>query len=230
MEVWQAISYEFSGSWVYLVRIIIAGLCGSLIGLERTKRQKEAGIRTHVIVALGSALMMVVSKYGFYDVVVTQGISLDASRIAANIITGVSFLGAGVIFFKNDTIKGLTTAAGIWATSGVGLAIGAGMYSVGVISTLLIIIIHLILHHPLTVAESFVMNTITVTVYNEENVLEKLKNEFINMDFQIKSCNVIKHKNDTITVKLLLRHSVDMDWTTIMEFVQKNTYVKSIGT
>lgn len=133
---------------VYTIRIIVAAACGGAIGLERSKRQKEAGIRTHLIVALGAALMMVVSKYAFFDVVLIPDarISVDASRIAANVITGVSFLGAGVIFVKDLSIKGLTTAAGIWATSGVGMAIGAGMPWVGIISTVLIIILQIVLH------------------------------------------------------------------------------------
>ena len=133
---------------IYTLRIIIAAACGGAIGLERSKRQKEAGIRTHLIVALGAALMMVVSKYAFFDVVLLPDarISVDASRIAANVITGVSFLGAGVIFVKDLSIKGLTTAAGIWATSGVGMAVGAGMYAVGIVSTVLIIILQIVLH------------------------------------------------------------------------------------
>lgn len=85
----------------YLLRILIGAICGAAIGYERKSRMKEAGVRTHLIVALGSTMMMLVSKYGFFDVVTMQGISLDASRIAANIITGVSFLGAGVIFVRN---------------------------------------------------------------------------------------------------------------------------------
>ncbi len=104
----------------YLLRILIGAICGAAIGYERKSRMKEAGVRTHLIVALSSTMMMLVSKYGFFDVVTMQGISLDASRIAANIITGVSFLGAGVIFVRNRSISGLTAAA----ESGLPLAWG----------------------------------------------------------------------------------------------------------
>ena len=110
-----------------MLRITIACVCGALIGMERTIRLKEAGIRTHTIVALGAALMMIVSKYGFLDAVRYQG-NFDASRIASCVVTGISFLGAGVIFVRGNSIKGLTTAAGIWATAGIGLALGAGLY------------------------------------------------------------------------------------------------------
>ena len=139
---------EMPDEFIYILRIVVAAACGGLIGLERSKRQKEAGIRTHLIVALGAALMMVVSKYAFFDVVLIPDarISVDASRIAANVITGVSFLGAGVIFVKDLSIKGLTTAAGIWATSGVGMAIGAGMVWLGIVTTVLLIVFQIVLH------------------------------------------------------------------------------------
>lgn len=118
------------------VRILMASLCGCMIGYERTRRLKEAGVRTHCVVACGAALMMVVSKYGFADII-QNGVYLygsdgvDASRIASQVVTGVGFLGAGVIFRTGTSVKGLTTAAGIWATSAVGLAFGAGLYLIG---------------------------------------------------------------------------------------------------
>ena len=138
---WDLWLFEHVGAWDYLIRVVVACLCGGLIGLERTKRLKEAGIRTHIIVALGATLIMVVSKYGFSDVV-----GADASRIASNVITGVSFLGAGVIFVRGGSVKGLTTAAGIWATAAIGLALGAGMYTVGVLCTALMILLQIALH------------------------------------------------------------------------------------
>ena len=135
----------------YLFRIIVAGLCGIVIGLERKNRSKEAGIRTHFVVACGAALMMVVSKYAFFDVIgkgIYEGVEvrLDPSRIASTIASGIGFLGAGMIFVQKNTIKGLTTAAGIWATSGVGMAIGSGMYLLGITSTIVIIVAQILLH------------------------------------------------------------------------------------
>ena len=114
----------------FFFRILIAGICGGLIGYERNNRLKEAGIRTHLIVALAAALIMVVSKYGFSDVTTLKGVALDPSRIAAQIVTGVGFLGAGtIIITARQQVKGLTTAAGLWASACLGLAIGAGFYS-----------------------------------------------------------------------------------------------------
>jgi len=124
--------------WVqveYLVRIFVAACLGLLIGSERKNRNKSAGIRTHVIVALGAALIMVVSKYGFMDVE-----KADAARVAAQVVSGIGFIGAGTIIFQKQIVRGLTTAAGIWATSGIGLAIGAGMYWLGISATILTLI------------------------------------------------------------------------------------------
>ena len=134
----------------FFFRILIAGICGGLIGYERNNRLKEAGIRTHLIVALAAALIMVVSKYGFSDVTTLKGVALDPSRIAAQIVTGVGFLGAGMIFVRNQTISGLTTAAGVWATAGIGMTIGAGLYFLGVAATLLIVAAQMTLHKNFT--------------------------------------------------------------------------------
>lgn len=114
----------------FLIRDRLAAILGAMVGLERTKQQKDAGIRTHCIVALTSAVFMILSKYAFIDVVTLAGSKgADPSRIASQVVTGISFLGAGVIFKNaNFAIKGLTTAAGMWATSAIGMAIGAGLY------------------------------------------------------------------------------------------------------
>ena len=114
----------------YLLRIFLAMILGMLIGNERKNRNKSAGMRTHALVALGSALMMVVSKYGFYDSV--QG---DGARLAAQVVSGVGFLGVGTIVIRHQSqVKGLTTAAGLWTTACLGLAIGAGFYLVALLA------------------------------------------------------------------------------------------------
>ena len=135
------------GDLIFAIRMIFAAICGGLLGYERKHRGKSAGIRTHLVVATASALMMIVSKYGFSDMVDSAiNYRLDPSRVAAGIVSGVGFLGAGMIFIRRKTPQGLTTAAGIWATSGIGMAIGAGMYAVGITATALIYIAQLILH------------------------------------------------------------------------------------
>lgn len=124
----------------FALRLFVAGAMGVLIGLEREYRAKEAGYRTHFLVALGSALMMIVSQYGFMEVLKTDLIRLDPSRIAAQVVSGIGFIGAGTIILQKQIVRGLTTAAGIWATSGIGLAVGAGMYAVGISATLLVLL------------------------------------------------------------------------------------------
>lgn len=120
---------------------------GALVGLERTKRQKEAGIRTHCIIACAAAVFMILSKYAFVDPADVLGLAgADGARIAAQVVSGISFLGAGVIFKNGNSIRGLTTAAGIWATSAIGMAIGAGMYWVGLITTVIMMVAQVVLH------------------------------------------------------------------------------------
>lgn len=125
---------------LFLSRLALAGLLGGIIGFDREFRAKEAGIRTHSLVCLGSALLMIISQHGFSDVVGTPGFSLDVSRVAAQVVSGIGFIGAGMIIIQKQNVVGLTSAAGIWATSGIGLAVGGGMYIVSIGATILTII------------------------------------------------------------------------------------------
>lgn len=118
-----------------LLRIFLSVVSGFIIGSERENKNKSAGAKTHTIVCLGACLAMIISKYGFYDVK-----NFDAARVAAQIVSGVGFLGAGVIFVKNYGVTGLTTAAGIWTTSIVGMAFGSGMYFVGAVAAAFIVL------------------------------------------------------------------------------------------
>ncbi len=146
----QAIIQEFLDSIIgngeLFARLAFAGFCGAIIGLERSFRRKDAGIKTHIILALGAALFMVVSQYGFTELELSNEYRADASRIASNIVTGVSFLCAGVIFVRGASVKGLTTATGIWTTAGIGMAAGAGMYGITLFATLLILVIQIVLN------------------------------------------------------------------------------------
>ena len=130
---------------VLILRLLAACLCGFAIGIERTNRSKKAGVLTHVVVACGAALIMIVSKYGFYDMYMDIS-KHDPSRIASNIVTGIGFLGAGMILVNKRSITGLTTAAGIWATAGIGMAMGAGMYVIAVAGTVIILAAQFLLH------------------------------------------------------------------------------------
>ena len=124
--------------WNFILRLCVAGLCGTIIGLDREYRVKDAGFRTHFLVAMGSALIMIVSQYGFEDFLATHdGLRLDPSRIAAQVVSGIGFIGAGTIIIHRQLVRGLTTAASLWATAGIGLAAGAHMYIVAGAATLL---------------------------------------------------------------------------------------------
>jgi len=124
------------------LRLCVAGLCGIVIGFERELRAKEAGVRTHFLVCLGSALIMIVSIFGFVGVTSEiPGIrGADASRIAAQIVSGIGFIGAGTIMVNRQSITGLTTAAGLWVVAGIGMAIGGGLYTIGIFSTLFVLV------------------------------------------------------------------------------------------
>ena len=132
----------------FLIRLLLSAALGALVGLERSKRQKEAGVRTHCIIACTSALFMILSKYAFVDTAIgTDGLrGADPARIAAQVVSGISFLGAGVIFKNGNSIRGLTTAAGMWGTAAIGMAVGAGMYWLGLIEAAILVAIQIILH------------------------------------------------------------------------------------
>jgi putative Mg2+ transporter-C (MgtC) family protein len=124
-----------------LIRLVAAAALGSLIGFERERLLWAAGIRTHMLVCVGSCLIMIVSQYGFSNVLTQQNVVLDPSRIAAQVVSGIGFLGAGAILARGEIVKGLTTAASIWTVAAVGLAVGGGLYLAASASTLIILII-----------------------------------------------------------------------------------------
>jgi len=125
----------------FLIRIALAGVLGGLIGIERQLRAKEAGLRTHVVVGIGSAMFMIVSKYGFADLLTLTHVSFDPSRVAAQVVSGMGFLGAGTIIIQKQVVNGLTTAAGLWVTAAIGLVIGSGLYEIGIYGAFLTLIV-----------------------------------------------------------------------------------------
>jgi putative Mg2+ transporter-C (MgtC) family protein len=124
-----------------LIRLLAAAALGSLIGFERERLLWAAGIRTHMLVCVGSCLIMIVSQYGFSNILTHQNVVLDPSRIAAQVVSGIGFLGAGAILARGEIVKGLTSAASIWTVAAVGLAVGGGLYLAASFSTLIILII-----------------------------------------------------------------------------------------
>ena len=124
----------------FFLRILVAALLGGLIGLEREYRAKVAGFRTHFLVAMGAALFMILSAHGFEGALTSENHRLDVSRIAAQVVSGIGFIGAGTIIFQRHAVRGLTTAAGLWVTAAIGMAAGAGMYLLAIETTALVLI------------------------------------------------------------------------------------------
>lgn len=161
--------YSTQLEWIF--RLLYSALIGAVIGYERHNRAKEAGVRTHSIVALASTMLMIVSQYGFPD-----ASKFDAARIASQIVPGISFLGAGIIFVRNDTIQGLTTAAGIWATAGIGMTIGSGMYLVGTCAGILIVVIQTMLHGTRYITGTRMFMNIVIQVDKNCHIREIIEN------------------------------------------------------
>ena len=158
----------------FLFRILLSAALGAAIGLERTKRQKEAGVRTHCIIACASAVFMILSKYAFIDTAALDGSrGADTARIAAQVVSGISFLGAGVIFKNGSSIRGLTTAAGMWGTAAVGMAIGAGLYWVGLIETAVLVVIQIVFHRFPVGADALTTQELVVEMADSDELLAR---------------------------------------------------------
>ena len=158
----------------FLIRLLLSAGLGALVGLERSKRQKEAGVRTHCIIACTSALFMILSKYSFIDVTTIDGLrGADPARIAAQVVSGISFLGAGVIFKNGNSIRGLTTAAGMWGTSAIGMAGGGGGYWLGLIEAAVLVAIQIILHRFPVGADALTTQELVVEMEDTEELQQQ---------------------------------------------------------
>lgn len=124
-----------------IMRLILAAALGSVIGIERERLSWAAGLRTHMLVCVGSALIMIVSTFGFADVLGQAHVDLDPSRMAAQVVSGIGFLGAGSILLRGEIVRGLTTAASLWSVAAVGLAVGGGLYAAAIAATVIILVI-----------------------------------------------------------------------------------------
>ncbi|HAC40131.1 MAG TPA: methyltransferase [Rikenellaceae bacterium] len=167
-----------SFDWVMIFRLVAAGFLGGLIGLEREFRAKEAGVRTHFIVALGSALFMIISEFAF------DGKQHDAARVAAQVVSGIGFIGAGVIIFQRNVVRGVTTAAGLWVAAAIGLACGDGMYPVAIAASVLTVscleMMHFVnLHYSEKVVD---MTLVPDKPYDLLSLPEKLKKQRVNVE------------------------------------------------
>ncbi len=223
----------FSGysTIVLVIRIILAGVCGGIIGVERTLRQKDAGFRTHIVVAMGAALMIIISKYGFFDLVgLDDTLRIDASRVASNIITGISFLGAGMIFVKGTSIKGLTTAAGIWVTAAVGMAMGAGLYAVSIIAVVLLLLVQIVFHKFLIGFDKVLANDNLVPCFiqldNDPAAIKELKEFLKENKVQIfDSVTEASADNKTLTLHINVQFEKNVDIDDVFERYLKKAHV-----
>ncbi len=187
-----------------LIRLSLASLFGALIGLERERKDWVAGMRTHMIVCVGSCLIMIVSAFGFSDILGTEHVTLDPSRIAAQVVSGIGFIGAGTILFsKEGTIRGLTTAAGLWTVAAIGLATGGGLYFAAGATTILALIILWALQPVEQIySKRFRHETLRIVTDAGEDNAEVIKNLLHENDLRIQAFNLErKHKEFVFQVK-----------------------------
>lgn len=228
---WETVWHWFLTQSDYALRLLIAGGCGAAIGYERISRMKEAGIRTHLIVCLTSSLMMIVSKYGFFDVLVMDpAVKLDPSRVASGIVTAVGFLGAGMIFInkQNHNVTGLTTSAGIWATVGIGMAIGSGMFALGIFATVAILLAQVLLHRNFKWLHVPQSEQIILVIKDRSSSVDYVKGIMKRHKIEVKSIKVTRLDGDYIDLEALVKVPDDFDKAKIMELFQSNPDIRMV--
>ena len=217
----------------FLGRLLLACLCGAAIGYERTKRFKEAGIRTHIIVCCAAALFMMVSKYGFADLTAANGANFngtrgaDPARVAAQVVSGISFLCAGVIFKNEGVVKGLTTAAGLWFTAGLGLAVGSGMIFLGIIATVLISAIQYFMHRYAVGADAYAANRIQFSVKSDTDFHEALLRQLEQWDAQVAESKIARRRDGTTDYDLILRRRTEISYKELEIFMDSHPEILS---
>lgn len=204
----------------YLLRVLFAVILGFMIGLERKIRFKEAGIRTHTIVCAGSSLIMIVSKYGFSD-----SYNFDASRVAAQIVSGIGFLGAGMIIYRKQAIYGLTTAAGVWATAGVGMAAGSGLYIVAAGAALILIIFQCLMHVKCRLFSTKRFVKIKICFQMQEGGSETVK-KFFSVE-RFSKIN-FERRQDGLYCQAMITGEREFDDEYISRILDENSFIRSV--
>lgn len=221
-------SFPMQLDWI--MRIIIAALCGGAIGYERAVQRKSAGVKTHIVVAVAAALFMIVSKYGFTDILSLHDISLDPSRIAAQVVTGISFIGAGTILVRREQISGLTTAAGVWATAAIGMAIGAGMYIIGTCSTLFVFIIQTLFHDD-TLTNKIIRHVrfnVQIKACNTPNIIPIIKKALAENGVESISLKILDVDDDHIVINADGTIQNKLDENSIIMSLRTNKDIKRV--
>lgn len=229
-------SIELTGFWSehigdFVLRLVCAAVAGFIIGFERKSRSKEAGVRTHTLVAIGAALMMILSKYAFSDYATGDAIDglrgADPARIAAQVVSGVGFLGAGIIMYRRDSLRGLTTAAGIWATAGLGMAFGAGMYIIGTIATFIILALQIFLHLPIKFLRTRMFLIIHATIrLSNESELETVKEIFHVQKFL--KFKTMRMPDDTIQADLEMHTEMAYTSNQLLKITQDYPFILTV--
>lgn len=213
----------------FFIRILLSAVLGALVGLERTKRQKEAGIRTHCIIACAAAVFMILSKYAFVDPADVLGSrGADGARIAAQVVSGISFLGAGVIFKNGNSIRGLTTAAGIWATSAIGMAIGAGMYWVGLITTVIMMVAQVVLHRFPVAGDAAVTQEFAVSMADTPELHQALT-RLLNDHGGCVTDSALSRDDVHIAMELTVRLAEPITYEEALRFMQEHPGVERLS-
>ncbi|MBO4323158.1 MAG: MgtC/SapB family protein [Clostridia bacterium] len=202
----------------FLLEMLYSAVLGFLIGLERKMRSKEAGVKTHTMVCLGSCLLMIISRYGF------DGLQADKARVAAQIVSGIGFIGAGMIVYRKNVVHGLTTAAGVWATAGIGMACGAGLYFLALGGALILILIQCILHINCKLFNAKHSYRMKITFIQTENELEKIKGIFGVNSFQ----KVTITRGEKIIYNVTIVSDVEMRSAELDAIVRENEEIIAI--
>ena len=211
------------------LRLVISCLCGAAIGIERSRRFKEAGIRTHIIVCVGAALAMIVSKHGFQDLagILDGSRTSDPARVAAQVVSGISFLGAGVIFKNGGTIKGLSTAAGLWVTAAIGLAAGAGMYLIALFVTIVVSLMQFLTHRYAIGSDSYAANRLQFTVKNGYEFNQSLHRQLDEWGVQVTDSKVNRRKDGTTDYDLTVLRPKEITYAEMKAFMDAHEEVLS---
>ena len=196
--------------------LILAALLGFFIGLERKLRDKEAGIRTHTIVAFGAALMMVISKFAFDS-------EADSARVAAQIVAGIGFLGAGIIVYKKNVVHGLTTAAGVWTTAGIGMACGGGLWLIAIIATVVLVLIQFCLHRKIFRHKK--NYSIKIVFVQDTNEREQVKALF---DIDRYNRLVVERQGEELVYQAILDTDIEYSSTQLDEIMKSHKFIRSI--
>lgn len=188
-----------------VIRLLLASLLGGLIGLERERKHWAAGLRTHMMVCVGSCLIMIVSAYGFEDILNREHVGLDPSRVAAQVVSGIGFIGAGtILFLKQGTIRGLTTASGLWTVAAIGLATGGGLYfAAGMTTAIALIILWAI--QPLEKIYTKRFESLNLRIVANKNIDSKefVKNLFDLEQIKVQSFSMEKEEHNLIIQVLI---------------------------